>query len=165
MRGYGAFGVHRTESLQGRPQRMEGSEDRTAWRASWGRTHLLLQPTPLSAGPRRESGSEPAGGAASPPRELQGRGGGRQALCFRSPGEACRRVLISWDFFLQQLNGSTCGGLGFLPPGPSAAAAAQLLGSRVFKPRHRGPRLPAAVLNSSGLRGHGARGCAWYRGC
>lgn len=83
------------------------------------------------------------------------RGAGRRppAALLPTRGQACRRVHISWDFFLQQLNGSAFGGLGFLPPGPSAAAAAQLLGARVFKPRHRGPRLPAALLNSSGLRG------------
>lgn len=72
MCGYSAFGVHRTEPLQGRPWRIEGSEDPTAWLGILG-AHLLPQQTPLSAGPRQESGSEPAGGAASPPQEPQGR--------------------------------------------------------------------------------------------
>lgn len=91
---------------------------------------------------RRESTARTAGA----------RGGGCEPRCWRPGGQAWRRVLFQWGFFLHQFSGSALGDPGFLSPGLSAAASAQVLGSRVFKPPHGGHRPPAALLNSSGLR-------------
>ena len=122
-----------------------------------------LPPPPLPSGPRQESGPAPAGGAASPPQELQGNWAATTLLQLQA--------FISWDFFFsarKTLSESALRGFGFLPPGLYAEAATQLVGFtsalQSFQTSAQRPPPPGSLTGLSTDSGPWHPGGAWFPG-
>lgn len=151
VRGCGAFaGVQNRVPPTGAPPEHGGDRGPDSLARILG-APLRLQPTPRCEpgewfGARRGRRKRAAGGAGS--------------RCSGPAGQTRRGVFISWDFFIRatrSLSGSALGGLGFLPPGLRAAAAAQLLGfasaPHCFQTSAQRPPPPAALRDSAGTQG------------
>ena len=116
--------------LQERPRLLDGTEDPTAWPASWGRPSGSGRRLPRLARARRESHSEPAGGAESPWQERQTRGAGTARATGRgvssraapgsgarpSAGSSSRGISFAAQQKRHQLNRSALGASAFFIP-------------------------------------------------
>lgn len=142
--------VSRTEfRLQGLPRSTEGTEDPTAWPGSWE----LPSASSRRLGANLESGSEPAGGAASAPRGARDRAApdprARPGAGFSSRG-------ISLSAQQDRLVGLHLEALAFYLPGSVQQLPRSSWASRprpiVFKPQHRGHRHRQPYGTPPGLR-------------